>query len=419
MTCEEALKWIHATPRLNAAPGLERMRALMERLGNPQDGLRFVHVAGTNGKGSVCAMTASILRAAGLRTGLFTSPYLEDFRERIQVDGQLIPPQALGEVAEQVKGAAEGLAMTEFELVTAIGFCWFARQNCDVVVLEVGLGGRFDATNVIASPLCAAVTAIGLDHTGLLGTTLAQIAGEKAGILKSGSPAVLSPDQPEEAVTVLRQVCRERGIVSVEPALPEQVEPGPRGSRIRVEGRWLTVPLAGEHQVANAVTALAVIDQLRQLGLVIPDQAVQGGLADTVWPGRLEVLGQAPVVVLDAAHNPAGVAVLCRHLDAWLSGRRLVSVMGMLADKDHTPSIQAVARRSARFFAVAPPSPRALPAEDIAREAAQVCGRAEACADLPWALTHALEGLGPEDVLLVCGSIPLVGAARSFLRNRQ
>ena len=420
MTCEEALQWIHSTPRFNGPPGLERMRELMARLGDPQNGLGCVHVAGTNGKGSVSAMTASILREAGHRTGLFTSPYLEDFRERIQVNGELISPDGLGETAERVRRAAEGLSMTEFELVTAIGFCWFAQQGCDVVVLEVGLGGRFDATNVIPPPLCAAVTAIGLDHTQVLGHTLEQIAGEKAGILKPGSRAVISPDQPSQAAEVLEAVCRERGIPLRRAVLPdgERNREDLRGSWFDWQGKELYIPLPGKHQIANAATALTVIENLREQGMGISDQTVERGLADTRWPGRLEVLREHPIILLDAAHNPAGVEVLCRHLDAHLSDRRLVTVMGMLADKDHRPSIRAVAGRSGRFFAAPPPSPRALPAEDIAREAAEVCGDVTPCADVPSALALVLAGLGAEDALLVCGSIPLVGEARSFLRKR-
>ena len=212
MTYEQALEWIHATPRFGQEPGLERMAALMGRLGTPHVRFPCVHIAGTNGKGSIAAMTAAMLHKAGFRTGLFTSPYLEDFRERIQINGEEIPPNDLARLADEVRSASRGLRMTEFELVTAIGFCWFARQGCDIVVLEVGLGGRLDATNLIPPPLCAVIASISLDHTMVLGETVEEIAGEKGGILKEGSQAVLAPDQPEGAERVIRQICREERV---------------------------------------------------------------------------------------------------------------------------------------------------------------------------------------------------------------
>ena len=418
MTYEQALEWIHATPRFGQAPGLDRMIMLTSRLGLPQNRFPCVHIAGTNGKGSTAAMTAAVLQAAGYRTGLFTSPYLEDFRERIQVNGQPIPQNDLAQLADLIRSAGQGLDMTEFELVTAIGLMWFAQQQCDLVVLEVGLGGRFDATNIIPAPLVSVITSISLDHTKVLGTTVEQIAAEKAGILKPGTHAILESGQPEGVESVVRSVCQAQNIpLRCPPPLPGRGNDGPVPT-VEWRGHTISLPLLGEFQRYNAAAALAAIEVLQELGWAIPDPAVRSGLESVRWPGRMELLRQEPLILLDCAHNPDALEHLSRWLQTHFAGRRLVTVMGMLADKDHHAGIHSIAAQSDQFFAVPPPSARALPSETIAREASEVCPRVAACPDVSTALEQALAALGPTDALVVCGSIPLVGEARQFLRSR-
>ena len=418
MTYEQALEWIHATPRFGQEPGLERMAALMGRLGTPHVRFPCVHIAGTNGKGSIAAMTAAMLHKAGFRTGLFTSPYLEDFRERIQINGEEIPPNDLARLADEVRSASRGLRMTEFELVTAIGFCWFARQGCDIVVLEVGLGGRLDATNLIPPPLCAVIASISLDHTMVLGETVEEIAGEKGGILKEGSQAVLAPDQPEGAEQVIRQICREKNIPLIRAAVPKTWTTGLDGTELTWRGRIIHLPLRGSFQAGNAAAALAVVEVLRSRGWKISDQAVADGLEAVRWPGRMELLQDEPPILLDCAHNPGGLACLSGWMKEQLAGRRIITVMGMLSDKDHRTGIREIAGQSDLFLAVPPPSPRAMAAAEIAREAEGACGQVRAFDHLPEALDQALEALAEDGALVVCGSIPLVGEARKYLRFR-
>ncbi|MCD8144965.1 MAG: bifunctional folylpolyglutamate synthase/dihydrofolate synthase [Oscillospiraceae bacterium] len=426
MTYEEALQYIHGTPNFARSASLHRMQALMEQLGNPQKRLRFVHIAGTNGKGSTAAMVASVLQTAGYRTGLYTSPYLERFNERIQLNGTPIPDEELAAVTERVKAAADAVAVrgvespNEFELVTAIGFCWYAQRGAEVVVLEVGLGGRYDATNVIEQPLACAITSISLDHTAVLGNTVEEIAGEKAGILKPGSPCVLSPGQPESVCQVVCQTARQVGCPLLESSR-EQISVLTRswaGMTFSRLGRRYTLPLLGDYQADNLCTALNLLDCLQMQGLDIPDSAVQAGLAQVRWPGRLELLA-GRTVLLDCCHNPDGIASLCRALDSIFSGIPVTAVMGMLRDKDYETGIKLVAERSVRFYAVAPPSPRALEPETARAVAAQVCGETRAFDSVKEALHQAEEVREQDGIVLVCGSIPLVGEARQYFRLRQ
>ena len=288
MTIEEAMELIHGVEWRGSRPGLTRVRELLHRLGDPQDGLQFVHIAGTNGKGSTAAMLASILRAAGYTTGLFTSPYLERFAERMQVNGAPVPDAEFAAVCQTLQPciAAMDDPPTEFELVTAAAMLWFRRRGCDVVVLEVGLGGRLDATNVIAAPACAVITNIGLDHTEILGGTLAQIAREKAGILKPGTCAVSYPQAPEVR-RVLREICAQRGIPLTEAdasaivPLTDSVD----GQTFTYRGAEYALPLLGAHQLRNAAVALTTVEVLRRRGWHISEDAVRRGLASVTWPG--------------------------------------------------------------------------------------------------------------------------------------
>lgn len=425
MTYEEALSYLHATPRFGARPGLERIRALLVRMGNPERGMRFIHVAGTNGKGSTCAAIASVLTAAGYRTGLYTSPYLEDFRERMRVDGRLIPREELAELTANVRGfaeqnAREGLPLTEFELCTAIAFAYFRRERCDAVVLEVGLGGRFDATNVLEDSLVSVICPVSLDHTRVLGDTVEKIAFEKCGIIKRGGLVVSSPQQQDGALAVILERCAEENATLLLPNANRVrvVRESIRGSVIEYGGHTLPVPLAGRHQHGNFITAWETLEALRtRRGMAIPEEAVERGFGAVRFPARLEVLRERPLVLLDGAHNPAGAETLAGAVERFLPGKRLAVVLGIFADKDFRAVIGRIAPLAGAFFTVAPPGPRALPAEEAARVAAESCKNAAACESPAEAYRRALDFAGEDGAVVVCGSLCLAGAMRPLIRK--
>lgn len=360
-------------------PGLERITDLLDRMGRPQDRLRFVHVAGTNGKGSTCAYLAGILQAAGYRTGMFTSPYIIEFEERIRVDGRNIGLDDLKDVTLFVREHAEAMAAatgehpTEFELMTAVAFEHFARSECDIVVCEVGLGGRLDSTNVIAAPEACVITRIGLDHTDFLGDTFAAVAGEKAGIIKPGSPVVSYPQDTSEAADVIAGKARECGCAVVVPDFAKlSVEAvGADGMRrFTYDGLACKTKLLGNYQPFNAVMAVETARVLRGRGWNVGDAAIAQGICDTSWPGRFEVVetgrGCAAVVV-DGGHNPQGADVLAESLADVFPDKRIVFLMSVLADKDYRAMIRAVAPLGSAWVCVTSPNVgRALSADDLA-----------------------------------------------------
>lgn len=425
MTYQEALDYLQSAPRFGAPPALGRERVLLAKLGNPQERLRFIHVAGTNGKGSTCAAVASVLRQAGYKTGLFTSPYLEDYRERIQIDGGMIPRERLLEGVERLRPIADAMPQAErpraFELVTALAMDYFARERCDAVVLEVGLGGRFDATNAIGRPLVSVITAVSFDHMAILGDTLEQIAAEKCGIIKPGGLVVSAPGQDRRALGVILRSCAERDATLLLPSLSsaEILEEGIEGTRLRLRGMELRIPLAGRHQVANFATALETLLALRDhCGFTVADADIAAGFAAVRFPARLELLCRRPLVLLDGAHNEAGAAALRRAVQQYLPGRRLVLLLGMLRDKEHRKVISLLAPLAEDFVAVAPDSPRALPAAQAAAEAA-ACRPREgifAYEDRAEALRFALSRAGEEGAVLICGSLYLTGEMRAAVR---
>ena len=334
MTGQEAIELIHQRAWTGRKPGLERTQALLASLGNPERRLRFVHITGTNGKGSTAAMTASILAQAGLRAGLFTSPHLYRFHERMQVNGAPIPDEVLGRLTQQVLEVAEGMSdpPTEFELMTAVGMEFFLEEQCDIVVLEVGLGGRLDSTNVIPAPEAAVITNIGLEHTQELGGTLTLIAREKSGILKPGCRAVLYR-QSDEVTQVIQSVCRQLDIPlrQTDPQELEVLSSGLEGQDFRYRGRGpYRLSLLGSYQLSNAITALEVVQALRDAGWTIPEEAAARGLAAAQWPGRLELARRSPDFIVDGGHNPQCVDALAAALESLYPGRKLIFLFGPL-----------------------------------------------------------------------------------------
>ena len=413
MTIEQAMELIHGVAWRGSRPGLARVRELLHRLGDPQDGLQFVHIAGTNGKGSTAAMLASILRAAGYTTGLFTSPYLERFAERMQVNGVPVPDAEFAAVCEALQPciAAMDDPPTEFELVTAAAMLWFRRRGCDVVVLEVGLGGRLDATNVIAAPACAVITNIGLDHTEILGDTLEQIAREKAGILKPGTRAVSYPQTPEVRA-VLHEICAQRGIplTEADAAAIVPLTDGVDGQTFTYRGAEYTLPLLGAHQLRNAAVALETVTALRARGWRIPDAQVR-------WPARFELLRRAPWFVLDGGHNPQCAQTVADNLARYFPGRRITLLVGVLADKDYPAMLAALDTQAAAYIAATPLSPRALPAAELGDYLKRFGKPVTVCADPAQAAELALAHAAPEDVICAVGSLYMAGAIRMDLRR--
>lgn len=424
MTEAEAIEKIHSVYPSGKKEGLTNMRKVMARLGNVQDRLAMVHVAGTNGKGSTCAMIERALREAGYKTGLYTSPYIEKYNERIRINGSPIEGEKLAQLVEQVWPAIEssreeGLCITEFELGTVLAFLAFAKENVDIAIIEVGLGGRLDPTNIIR-PLVSVITNVGMDHMHFLGDTIEEIAMEKAGIMKPGTPAVLGW-QEENVRAVLLDAAKALEIPVMEPAA-QNVREMSRGTAFDVA--WtdrtmkdFTVSLTGRHQAQNAAAALGALDVLKQRGFDrITEEAVRRALNDVHWPGRLEFFGN---VILDGAHNEPGVKALCAYVDAWLPWEKNVLLSGMMADKDVACMTQMLAPRAACVVTTQPAIPRAMAAGELARAFEQQGAKAYAVADPKEALQRARELAGDDGTVLCAGSLYLIGEIRSLLRQEK
>lgn len=416
-----ALDWLQSLPRLSGEPGLDRMKALLAALGDPQKRGCYVHIAGTNGKGSVAAFTANILQKAGFKTGLTISPYVLDFRERFQINGQMIPPDDLERLAARVRAAAETLAETpvQFEAVTALALCWFDEEHCDVAVLETGLGGRFDATNAVENTLVAAITRIDLDHTELLGDTVEKIAAEKAGIVKPGCIAVTYPVQEKEALQAIAAACiREKAdLVAPEAEDIHLRRGGLFENRMEYGGYEVNLALPGAHQACNAAMAIEIALALWRQGLDIPDEAILEGLEATRFPARIEVLRSQPLVLLDGSHNPAGAAALAATLGGQKLPQKPAAVLGVLADKAAAEMLRALGDSFSTIYAVTPDCPRAMSADELAQLASQELPEVPVypCADLGQALDTAL---GLPQGAVVCGSLYLAAQARPMLLER-
>ena len=416
MTGQEAVAYIHSHQWERRAPGLDRIRTLLRALGAPQAEQKFVHVAGTNGKGSTCACIAAVLRAAGYRVGLNTSPYLMTFHERIRVDGEMISDDELASLVEEIRPAAAAMAEhpTEFELITAIALLHFRRKGCDISVLEVGLGGALDASNVIGVPEAAVITAMGMDHMALLGPTQADVAAAKAGIIKPGGDVVSYGGCPE-ADAVFRRVCGERGagLTEVDFSRLRLCSAGLDGARFDfLPYEDLYLPLAGEYQLKNAAAAITALEVLRGKGWRISGEAVRQGLAAVRWPGRFEVLRRDPVFLLDGAHNAHGMTAAAESLRALFPGRKAVFLLGLLADKDVSAMLDLLAPLAERVFTLRPESPRAMEAEALAEllEARGVPARA--CGTAGEGVRSALESAGRSGVVCALGSLYLSGDSR-------
>lgn len=418
MTYEEALNYIHSRPRGLPKPGLERIEELLSLMGDPHKKLKYVHVAGTNGKGSCCAMLSGILRAAGYKVGLYTSPYIHRFNERMQINGCPIDDGLLAEIADFVRSCAEKMSRpcVEFEIVTAIGFEYFARQKCDIVVLEVGLGGRFDATNVIDCPECALICSIGFDHMEFLGSSLTEIASEKAGIIKPGGAVATYPAQSDEVIGVLARVCRERG-ASLRIAEDDEIElryDDLSGQDFcYCDDTPLHLNLLGDHQCRNAAAVLEAIEILREKKWKIKPEAVEKGLAEVSWPARFEILSDKPYTVADGGHNVPCAQALAANLDYYFEGRKAVIVLGMMADKDIEGFVDTIAPCAAAFVCVPVDNPRAIAPAELAKKLKKYGKPTFVAPSVSEGMAMAKGAAGKGGLICATGSLYLMGDVRA------
>ncbi len=436
MTYTQALDYIHSTCWKGSRPGLERTVELTDRLGRPQDTLKFIHVAGTNGKGSTSAMLASVLQKAGYRVGLYTSPFILRFNERMRINGQDIPDGELAEITELVKPHAEAMSdtPTEFELITAIALVYFAKHTCDYVVFEVGMGGRLDSTNIIDAETVAAsvITGIAMDHTAFLGDTPEKIAAEKAGVIKTGVPVVFGGNhspigevRPSPDAAATAQACAD--VISAKAA--EMNAPYVETDHTRLanvtadlfgsefdfgDRKALRIPLAGIYQPYNAATALTVIDVLRTRGLNIPEEAIREGLANVYWPGRFEILSKSPLIIADGGHNPEGIDAAIESVKTYFRGEKILLLTGVMADKDYTHMVSRMAEVAERAFCVRPANDRALDPKKYAETFLAMGVPAEGYATVAEGVRAAAEVAEREGKALLClGSLYMYGEVRA------
>ncbi len=427
MDYQEALNYINDKNKFGSRLGLERIERLLELLGNPHMDLKCIHIAGTNGKGSTASYIATVLKEAGYKTGLFTSPYLERFNERISINGEDIPDERLAEITERVKNSIdimleEGYTHpTTFEIVTAIGFVYFREENTDYVVLEVGLGGRLDSTNVIRESLISVITTIDYDHMDVLGDTLAKIAYEKAGIIKDNG-LVLTYPQAEEALNTIREVAEKRG-ATLEVCPMENVEilrldESGGAFNYRYNGKYydnLEISLIGKHQVFNATLALTALVMLKDRGMVdISEEALRRGLKNTKWPGRLEVLKRNPLFIIDGAHNIQGIRVLRENIDRF-NYRRLILGIGILKDKEVEPMVRALVDKADEVVVTEANIYRKMDAEDLERIIKRYNTHTHVRKSLREAVSKAYELADGEDLILFTGTLYLIGDIRKMV----
>lgn len=426
MNYEEARVYLDETSKYGSVLGLENMKALLNRLDNPQKSLKFIHISGTNGKGTVLAYLSTILHKAGYRTGRYISPTLFSYRERIQVNEEMIEKEALARhvtaIADAVADMKEKKAgiPTAFEVETALAFLYFKEKNCDIVVLETGLGGALDATNIIQTTQLEVITPINMDHTDILGKTLKEIAVQKAGIIKPHTTMVTAV-QKKEAKEVLQKVCKEKEsrFCEVEKDEIKDTHYGYIQQSFSYKN-WknVEISLAGEFQIENGALALEAVNQLRREGFSLPDEAVYAGMKEAKWRGRFSVMSQNPLIILDGAHNPQAAEALKKSLELYFKGKKLYYVFGVFRDKDYKKIIEITAPLAEHIVTVeTPDNPRALPAADLRKQVEKVNASVETSESIEEAIKKNLSYMGAEDVLVIFGSLSFLGIAAKAIQD--
>ncbi len=430
MKYEEALEYISQTNKFGIRLGLENIGKLLELLGNPQETLNIIHIAGTNGKGSVCSFVSNILRESGYKVGLYTSPYLETFTERIRVNGENIPQDDVARIIELIKEkieimVEEGYAYpTEFEVVTAMAFYYYSEQKVDFVALEVGLGGRYDATNVITKSLVSVIASISLDHTGILGDTIEKIAYEKAGIIKENG-VVLVYDQTDEAKDVIKSVCNEKKAEYIEVNFDDvNIKKSDINSQIydctvmKEIYKDLEIKLIGEHQINNSILAMSVIKYLKDIKLAnISEESIRKGLITTKWPGRIEKIKENPIFIIDGAHNEDGAKSLAKALDKNFKDRKLTLLIGMLEDKDIDSVLDILLPHFNKVITTTPSNPRAINSDVLKGKVLKYVDDVTSKHEIEDAVNYTLETSNKDDVIISAGSLYMIGTVRTLVKK--
>lgn len=434
MNYTQAMDFLNSTKHLGSVLGLDRVENLLKYLGNPENDLRFIHVTGTNGKGSTCEYLSSILQAAGYRTGLFTSPYIQKFNEQISINDDQISDDEFATCMTRIKDAIDNMLQdgllhpTEFEIVVALAFEYFKWKNCDIVVLEVGYGGKGDATNVITTTELAVITPISIDHVKILGSTLEEIATEKSGIIKPGCSVVSSKQHPD-VMRVLESTCHNIGVsINVCDKSATCTSFSLAGQTVSVPGfsfgevafppiDELSTTLLGSYQLQNLCLAVYAAYVLTMRGYSISVEDIRIGVANAKWPGRFEVLNESPTIVIDGAHNADGIDSLVSSIERYLSGKKLIMINGVLADKAYDYMVNSMGRFAKRIFTVTVPSPRTLDAVSLAECYRSHGYEATSCNSLEEAVTMAREVACDDDVILAFGSLYFIGHIREIFQN--
>lgn len=422
MNYEETLEYIHCGFFGGTRPGLERVTELLSMLGNPQDRLRFIHVAGTNGKGSFCSMTDSVLREAGYHTGLYTSPYIEKFNERMMIDGEPISDAELAEITSYVRPFADSMQdrPTEFELITAVAMVYFERHKVDPVVLEVGMGGRLDATNVIKTPVISVITGISLDHTAILGNTVAAIAREKAGIIREGVPVIWGGNSAS-ASRVIRAKAEEKGCGFV-PVRKKKVRVNSMdldGTSFTYDGITAGLSLLGSYQPYNAANVIAAVKVLRTRGFGISDRNLLIGLKKARWKARFEMISRDPLVISDGSHNPEGIAAAIAGIRQYFGDEKVILLTGVMKDKDYPAMADELSAVAAAAFTLKPANPRSLDPALFAAEFIRNGVPAEGSASVDEAVCKALRAAKEQNrPLIALGSLYMYGEVRAAFRKQ-
>lgn len=431
MNYNEALQFIHESHKFGMRLGLDNIKKLLELLGNPQNNLKIIHVAGTNGKGSTCSFISSILKESGYKVGLYTSPFLETFTERIRVNGENISEEEVGKIVSLIKEkieimVSEGYSYpTEFEIVTAMAFYYYNQEKVDFVALEVGLGGRYDATNVIDKPVVSAITSISLDHTGILGDTLAKITFEKGGIIKENCPTIVYPQQ-EEASEVIKNICAEKKSKYIECDFKNiEIKSSNINSQIyncNINGkelRDLEIKLIGDHQIKNSIVALNVIESLNDIKITnISEENIRKGLLGTKWPGRIEKISENPMFIIDGAHNEEGAKSLANSIDKYFENKNKILVIGMLEDKDIDSVLDLLIPKFNKVITTTPDNPRAIDANKLKEKIERYNIEVTCKPNIKEAVDYALEISNKDDVIISAGSLYMIGNVRTIILNK-
>lgn len=431
MKYEEALEYISQTNKFGIRLGLENIGKLLELLGNPQETLNIIHVAGTNGKGSVCSFISNILRESGYKVGLYTSPYLETFTERIRVNGENIPQEDVARIIGLIKEKIEVMVSqgyvypTEFEVVTAMAFYYYSEQKVDFVALEVGLGGRYDATNIITKSLVSVITSISLDHTGILGDTIEKIAYEKAGIIKENG-IVLVYNQTDEAKDVIKSVCKEKNAKYIEVNFDSiNIKKSNINSQVydcNVMGETyknLEIMLIGEHQINNSILAMSVLEYLKDTKKLdnVSEESIRKGLITTKWPGRIEKIKKSPIFIIDGAHNEDGAKSLAKALDKHFKDKKLTLLIGMLEDKDIDGVLDILMPKFSKVVTTTPNNPRAINSDILKEKILKYVSDVTSKHEIEDAVNYTLETSNKDDIIISAGSLYMIGTVRTLVKK--